>query len=88
MATAAEKPRYYHKGGKLYDAGVELSEGEAHRMLAEYPKKIAKNAETAKNFAPAAKVSEFANATLEKDMSQIRQALADRDMAKTLKIKK
>lgn len=82
----AEQPRYYHKDGKLYDAGVELSEGEAKRMLTEYPKKIEANSKTAADFAPAAAVSKFANDTLQKDMREIQQALVDRDTAKTLKL--
>lgn len=84
---AAEKPRYYHKGGKLYDNGVEFSEGEARRILKEYPQKIANNEKTAAALPAAAKVSAFANETLNRDMREIQQALVDRDTAKTIKLK-
>lgn len=69
-------PRYTEKSGKVYDMGVEVSESEIKRMQKEYPEKMKKNEETAKNFPPAKKVSEFANKNLKSDLSEASVALS------------
>lgn len=79
---AAPKARYYHKGGKIYDAGVEISDGEIERMRREYPQKMERNKKVGDAEPMTRSISEFANKKLQQDLDEINAATAERDKGK------
>lgn len=90
MPDPVDKPRYYEKGGKLYDAGVEISEKEADSILERNAVRRAKNAasvkagtaEDAEKGAVMSKFSDLANKGFDDDEKQLRPILERRRAAK------
>jgi hypothetical protein len=75
MATT---PRYTYDAKKdtYLDAGVSLSQAGVNRMKREYPEKMKKNSEAAKDFPPAKAASDYANKTMSHDLEELSAAEA------------
>lgn len=81
-----EKPRYYAASGKLYDAGVEISDKEAAKILSGNAERRLKNAAATKTAQEdksdmgkmMAKVNQYANEVFDREDAELNSALASR----------
>lgn len=71
-------PRFYHKNGKLYDAGVEISDKEAARIQKDYPEKMKANSENGGSDPYLRMVSDSANKLLQRDLDQVNKAVEEK----------
>lgn len=78
-AKKADKPRYYHENGKIFDAGVEIKDAEP--LKARLAHTIKKNSQVAERDGQAITkdIANFANEILQKEIDEIGKARSEQD---------